>query len=176
MTYSIQHILEIVNGKSLNTVLLDTQIERLLFDSRHLVFPTRTLFFAFKSNRQNGHQFIGELYEQGVKNFIITQKVDIEKYPAANFIWVKNSVKALQQLATFHRHQFKLPVIGITGSNGKTIIKEWLFQLLATDFQIARNPGSYNSQIGVPLSVWQLNETHNLGTVSYTHLTLPTKA
>ena len=63
MTYSIQHILEIVNGKSLNTVLLDTQIERLLFDSRHLVFPARTLFFAFKSNRQNGHQFIGELYE-----------------------------------------------------------------------------------------------------------------
>ncbi len=163
MTYSIQHILEIVNGKSLNTVLFDTQIERLLFDSRHLVFPTRTLFFSFESNRQNGHQFIGELYEQGVKNFIVTQKVDLKKYPAANFIWVKNSVKALQQLATFHRHRFKLPVIGITGSNGKTIIKEWLFQLLATDFQIARNPGSYNSQIGVPLSVWQLNETHNLG-------------
>lgn len=163
MTYSIQHILEIINGNSLNTVLLDTQIERLLFDSRHLVFPTRTLFFAFKSNRQNGHHFIGELYEQGVKNFIVTQKIDLQKYPAANFILVKNSVKALQQLAAFHRQQFKLPIIGITGSNGKTIIKEWLFQLLNPNFQISRNPGSYNSQIGVPLSVWQLNTTHNLG-------------
>ncbi len=163
MTYSIQHILEIVNGNSLNTVLLDTQIERLLFDSRHLVFPTRTLFFAFKSNRQNGHHFIGELYGQGVKNFIVTQKIDLKKYPAANFILVRNSVKALQQLATFHRQRFNLPIIGITGSNGKTIIKEWLFQLLNPNFQIARNPGSYNSQIGVPLSVWQLNKTHNLG-------------
>ncbi len=163
MTYSIQHILEIVNGKSLNTVLLDTQIERLLFDSRHLVFPTRTIFFAFKSNRQNGHQFIEELYEQGVKNFIVTQKIEVQKYPTANFILVKNSVKAIQLLATFHRQQFKFPIIGITGSNGKTIIKEWLFQLLNPNFQIARNPGSYNSQIGVPLSVWQLNATHNLG-------------
>ena len=163
MAYSIQHILDIVNGKPLNAVLLDTQIERLLFDSRHLVFPTRTLFFAFKSNRQNGHQFIGELYEQGVKNFIVTQKIDTVNYPTANFILVKNSIKALQQLATFHRHQYNLPIIGITGSNGKTIIKEWLFQLLNSAFQIARNPGSYNSQIGVPLSVWQLNETHNLG-------------
>lgn len=163
MTYSIQHILEIVNGESLNAVLLDTKIERLLFDSRHLVFPTRTLFFAFKSNRQNGHQFIGELYEQGVKNFIVTQKIDTAKYPTANFILVKNSVKALQALATFHRQQFRLPIIGITGSNGKTIIKEWLFQLLNPNFQIARNPGSYNSQIGVPLSVWLLKASHNLG-------------
>ena len=151
MTYSIQHILEIVNGQSLNTALLDTKIERLLFDSRHLVFPARTIFFAFKSNRQNGHQFIEELYDQGVKNFIVTQKIDLQKYPTANFILVKNSVKAIQQLATFHRQQFNIPILGITGSNGKTIIKEWLFQLLNPDFQIARNPGSYNSQIGATL-------------------------
>ncbi len=163
MTYSIQHILEIINGQLLNNVLLDTPIERLLFDSRQLVFPKRTLFFAFKSNRQDGHQFISELYKQGVRNFIITQKIEPKAFPKANFIFVKNSINALQKLVTYHRQQFSFPIIGVTGSNGKTIVKEWLFQLLNPDFKIARNPGSYNSQIGVPLSVWQLGETHNLG-------------
>ncbi len=163
MTYSIQHILDLIKGTLLNQHLFNIPIERLLFDSRHLVFPTRTLFFAFKSNRQNGHQFIPELYEQGVRNFIITENVNPVQFPKANFLLVENSITALQQLVTFHRQQFSFPIIGITGSNGKTIIKEWLFQLLNQDFKIARNPGSYNSQIGVPLSVWQLASTHNLG-------------
>ena len=113
MTYSIQHILKIVKGKLLNTTLFETQVERLLFDSRHLVFPTKTLFFAFKSNRQDGHQFIRELYQQGVRNFIITQKIELSKYPKANFILVKNSIDALQILATSHRQQFSFPIIGI---------------------------------------------------------------
>ncbi len=163
MTYSIQHILETTKGKLLNNVLFNTPVERLLFDSRHLVFPTRTLFFAFKSNRQDGHRFIPELYEQGVRNFIVTQEIVIQDFPAANFILVENSIATLQKIVTFHRQQFTVPVIGITGSNGKTIIKEWLFQLLNPDFKIARNPGSYNSQIGVPLSVWQLATTDDLG-------------
>ena len=163
MVYSIQHILEITKGKLLNSDLSDTPVERLLFDSRHLVFPTRTLFFAFKSNRQDGHQFIPELYAQGVRNFIVTHAIEAQEFPTANFILVENSIAALQKIVTSHRQQFALPIIGITGSNGKTIIKEWLFQLLNPDFRIARNPGSYNSQIGVPLSVWQLATTHNLG-------------
>lgn len=163
MLYSIQHILHITKGRLLNKCLFNTSIERLLFDSRHLVFPNRTLFFAFKSNRQNGHHFIPELYEQGVKHFVITEKVDSTQFPQANFILVKDSIKALQRLVTTHRQQFTIPIIGITGSNGKTIIKEWLFQLLNIDFNIVRNPGSYNSQIGVPLSVWQLNSNYNLG-------------
>ncbi len=163
MTYSIQHILAIVKGRLLNKDLLDTSIERLLFDSRQLVFPTRSLFFAFKSNRQDGHYFIPELYKQGVRNFIITQAVNSLAFPNANFILVDNSINALQKLVAFHRRKFDFPIIGITGSNGKTIVKEWLFQLLNTDFKIARSPGSYNSQIGVPLSVWQLATTHNLG-------------
>ena len=163
MTYSIQHILSIIEGKLLNKGLFDASVERLLFDSRQLIFPTRTIFFAFKSNRQDGHQFIPEVYSQGVRNFIITQQIDVHKFPKANFILVKNSITALQKLVTFHRQQFSFPIIGITGSNGKTIVKEWLFQLLHADFRIARNPGSYNSQIGVPLSVWQLAPTHNLG-------------
>jgi len=163
MTYSIQQILGIIEGELLNKDLFDVPIERLLFDSRQLVFPTRTIFFAFKSNRQDGHQFIAELYHQGVRNFIITHQIDLQKFPKANFLLVKNSITALQQLVTFHRQHFSFPIIGITGSNGKTIIKEWLFQLLNPDFKITRNPGSYNSQIGVPLSVWQLTPTHNLG-------------
>lgn len=163
MTYAIQNIIQIINGKLLNPTLFDTQIERLLFDSRHLVFPTKSLFFAFKSNRQDGHQFIPELYEQGVRNFIITQKIDPQKYPNANFILVGNSIDTLQQLVRYHRRQFTYPIIGITGSNGKTMVKEWLFQLLHEDYKIVRNPGSYNSQIGVPLSVWQLDPSHSLG-------------
>lgn len=163
MAYSVQHILEIIKGELLNSIVPDTTVERLLFDSRQLVFPTRTLFFAFRSNRQDGHRFIPELYEQGVRNFIVTQAIAVEQFPAANFILVENSIAALQKMVTFHRQQFTFPIIGITGSNGKTIIKEWLFQLLNPDFKIARNPGSYNSQIGVPLSIWQLAATHNLG-------------
>lgn len=163
MTYNIENIREIINGKLLNSVLFDTQIERLLFDSRHLVFSNKTIFFAFKSKRQDGHKFIEELYHQGVRSFIITEKIDILGFPDANFILVKNSIEALQQLATFHRQQFSLPIIGITGSNGKTIIKEWLFQLLQADYKIVRSPASYNSQIGVPLSVWQIESTHDLG-------------
>ena len=163
MTYYLQKIIKIIDGELLNAALFDTPIERLLFDSRHLVFPSKTLFFAFKSKRQNGHAFIPELYQQGVKNFIITQEIPIEKYPAANFVLVKNSIVALQKLATFHRQQFDFPVIGVTGSNGKTIVKEWLFQLLTPNYSIVRNPGSYNSQIGVPLSIWQMEKTHQLG-------------
>lgn len=163
MTYTVQDILSIVNGKLLNSNLFNSQIERLLFDSRHLVFPTKTLFFAFQSNRQDGHNFLTELYDQGVRNFIITKEIDPQKYPDANLVVVENSIVALQKLATFHRQKFDYSIIGITGSNGKTIVKEWLFQLLNEDFKIARNPGSYNSQIGVPLSVWQLAPTNNLG-------------
>ncbi|MFK7979688.1 MAG: bifunctional UDP-N-acetylmuramoyl-tripeptide:D-alanyl-D-alanine ligase/alanine racemase [Saprospiraceae bacterium] len=163
MTYSIQHILTIIEGQLLNQNIFDTTIERLLIDSRQLIFPTSSLFFAFKSNRQDGHQFIPELYKQGVRNFIITAPLKNLVFPNANFILVENTVNALQKLVAFHRRQFAFPIIGITGSNGKTIVKEWLFQLLNPDFKIARNPGSYNSQIGVPLSVWQLDTTQNLG-------------
>ena len=85
--YPIQEILQITSGKLLNPRLFEAEIERLLFDSRHLVFSSRTLFFAFKSKRQDGHQFIAELYEQGLRNFIITQKINPEAFPAANFIW-----------------------------------------------------------------------------------------
>lgn len=115
--------------------------------------------------RRNGQTFIPDLYLRGVRNFIIYETLDPKDYPDANFILVKNSLRALQQLAAFHRNQFDLPVVGITGSNGKTIVKEWLNQLLEDRFQIVRSPRSYNSQIGVPLSIWQMNERHDLALI-----------
>ena len=125
-----------------------------------LIFPNTTLFFALSGPRRNGNQFIEELYNRGVKNFVVNNKLDVAHFKDANIILVKDSLTAFQQLAIFHRSQFDIPVVGITGSNGKTIVKEWLNQLLEDEYNIVRSPRSYNSQIGVPLSVWQMNESH----------------
>ncbi|MGB3091430.1 MAG: bifunctional UDP-N-acetylmuramoyl-tripeptide:D-alanyl-D-alanine ligase/alanine racemase [Chitinophagaceae bacterium] len=160
MSYLISHIAHITNASA--AIVTDTKIEHLLLDSRKIYSPATSLFFALKGVRRDGHQFIPELYKRGVRNFIISQNIDTGTYPEANFLLVKDSLAALQQLAAHHRQQFNIPVIGITGSNGKTIIKEWLYQLLQDDFTIVRSPKSYNSQIGVPLSVWQMNEHHTL--------------
>ena len=119
------------------------------------------LFFAL-SGRRNGHEFIAEAYAAGVRNFVVRQRTEI-KMPDANFLMVDDVLAALQKLAAYHRSRFNLEVIGITGSNGKTIVKEWLYQLLCADKNIVRNPKSYNSQIGVPLSVWQISEKDDLG-------------
>ncbi len=137
-------------------------IEHLLIDSRKLVFPSATLFFALSSERRDGSVFIKELHERGVRNFVVPSGFGVSAYAQANFIIVDDPLRALQELAAYHRRQFTYPVIGITGSNGKTIVKEWLYQLLNRDHNIVRSPKSYNSQIGVPLSVWQMNEQHDL--------------
>ncbi len=162
MKYFIEHICKIIDGAFLQFAKNET-IEHLLTDSRRLIFPSATLFFSLKGQRKSGHNFINELYQRGVRNFVAFDKLDVSEYNDANIIIVKNSLQALQQLATFHRNQFDIPVIGITGSNGKTIVKEWLNQLLEDDYNIVRSPRSYNSQIGVPLSVWQMKETNELG-------------
>lgn len=138
-------------------------------DSRQVMVPEQSIFFAIRGERHDGHQFIGELYGKGVREFVVdTAAMTPERrsewagYTDATFHEVANSLQTLQQWATVHRMQFQLPVIGITGSNGKTIVKEWLTQLLSPTFVVARSPKSYNSQVGVPLSVRQLNETHTL--------------
>ena len=138
-------------------------VNDILIDSRKLISPVGALFFALASKRNNGHQYIGSLYKKGVRFFVVTQlENEPEKYPEASFFVVNSTLAALQRLATEHRENFTIPVVGITGSNGKTIIKEWLFQLMHQDKNIVRSPKSYNSQIGVPLSVWQMNENHEL--------------
>ncbi|WP_019986953.1 bifunctional UDP-N-acetylmuramoyl-tripeptide:D-alanyl-D-alanine ligase/alanine racemase [Rudanella lutea] len=138
-----------------------------LTDSRQVIAdPQNTVFFAIPGTRHDGHLYINELYERGVRQFVVQQGMERPEWqalPDAELIRVPNVLGALQQEAARHRAQFSIPVVGITGSNGKTIVKEWLAQLLATDFVIARSPKSYNSQVGVPLSVHQLNGSHTLG-------------
>jgi Alr-MurF fusion protein len=140
----------------------DAEIRELLMDSRKAVFPEYSLFFALKGPRRNGHSFIGEAYKKGIRNFVISEKPG-EQLEGANIILVKDVLSSMQALASHHRNKFHIPVIGITGSNGKTVVKEWLNQLLSDRYNIVRSPKSYNSQIGVPISVWQLNEAATLG-------------
>lgn len=161
-TYFIEDIAGIVGGQFLQRASEGLVIEELVFDSRRVFSPSASLFFAIRAARRNGHQFIGELYHKGVRNFVISERIDLTGFPEGNFILVIDSLDALQALAIFHRNQFKIPVIGITGSNGKTVVKEWLYQLLQEDQVIIRSPKSYNSQIGVPVSVWGMNENHTL--------------
>ena len=144
----------------------DHVIEHLLIDSRKLLFPERSLFFAFFGKQTDGHLFITSLYKQGVRSFVIEDPdFDRTDFPEANFIVVKSSLQAIQSIGKEHRKQFSIPVIGLTGSNGKTIIKEWINQLLEDDLKIVRSPGSYNSQIGVPLSVWKIDAETQLALI-----------
>jgi len=139
-------------------------INWLLTDSRSLSFPAESLFFAIHTARNNGHNYIAELYQQNLRYFVVSEmRPEFEKMTDAVFLKVEDGLKALQILAAAHRASFQIPVIGITGSNGKTVVKEWLYQLLHTDYVITRSPRSYNSQIGVPLSVWAMNENTQLG-------------
>ena len=139
------------------------EINWLLTDSRSLSFPENTLFFSLHTERNNGNKYIPELYRRGVRCFVVQQMIDTRnELPDAIFLEVPDTLCALQQVAAAHRCQFHVPVVGVTGSNGKTIVKEWLYQLMRHDLQIARSPRSYNSQIGVPLSVWQMNKNTQL--------------
>jgi UDP-N-acetylmuramyl pentapeptide synthase len=139
------------------------EISHILLDSRKLLHAESTLFISIVSERRNAHQYIPELYAAGVRTFVVSETTHVESAPEANFIVVKDTMQALHQLVAYHRQQFQIPIIGITGSNGKTIVKEWIHQLLEPDYQIIRSPKSYNSQTGVPLSVWPINESHQLG-------------
>ncbi|MBL7744189.1 MAG: alanine racemase [Chitinophagaceae bacterium] len=159
MKYTLDHIARIVGSAS---KVAANPVEHLLLDSRKVYFPADSLFFSLKGQRRDGHLFISEAYKKGVRSFVVSEPVDTTLYPEADFILVKDTLEALQKLAAYHRKQFNIPVIGITGSNGKTMVKEWLYQLLHSDYSIVRSPKSYNSQIGVPLSVWQMNEQHEL--------------
>jgi alanine racemase len=161
--YSSQHIAEIIDARIVGNN--NQSIQHILTDSRQLTEPAHSIFIALTTERNDAHQYIFSLYQKGVKAFIVNHIpqncVGLED--TICFLVVDDTLKALQKLAIYHRHEFKIPVIGITGSNGKTIVKEWLYQLLKTDYTIARSPKSYNSQVGVPLSVWQLNDQHGLG-------------
>jgi len=168
MKYSIEKVATLIGARRIGEA--DAQIGWLLTDSRSLCFPEETLFFALRSARNDGHRYISDLYRRGVHNFVVESKGIQEALPQgldgmadANFLVVPSPLAALQRLAERHRDEFDVPIVGITGSNGKTMVKEWLYQLLLPSQKIVRSPRSYNSQIGVPLSVWLLNEQTEVG-------------
>ena len=149
---------------------IQTTAQYLLNDSRQLSSPQRSIFFAIRGLHHDGHQFLDDLYRKGVREFVVETKAitstllrEMQRMKEAKIWQVEDSILAMQETAKRHREQFNLPIIAITGSNGKTIVKEWLSQLLSNRFKVVKSPKSYNSQIGVPLSIWQINESHNLG-------------
>ena len=160
MTYSIVKIATLIGARLYGSA--DATIGWLLTDSRSLCFPEQTLFFALRTKRNDGHKYIDDLYRRGVRNFVVEQ-LPAGSYEGASFLKVPSPLAALQRLAERHRDEFDIPIVGITGSNGKTWVKEWLYQLLRTERTVTRSPRSYNSQIGVPLSVWLLNENSRIG-------------
>ena len=163
MLYSIEKITTLIGARRYGSA--DGSIRWILTDSRSVCFPEDTLFFAIRSERNDGHKYVADLYRRGVRNFVVEElPADRETaYADANFLKVPHSVEALQRLAERHRDEFDIPIVGITGSNGKTVVKEWLYQLLSPQMIATRSPRSYNSQIGVPLSVWLLDEHSQVG-------------
>ncbi len=160
--YTVLEIAEIISDRS-HLPSPNEIVRNILIDSRKLTDPTASIFFVLKG-RKDAHQFIPALYQAGLRCFVYYDvNLDVGQYPDANFIYHSNPLHALQKLAAVHRSSFTYPVIGITGSNGKTIVKEWLYQLLAPDFNVIRSPKSYNSQVGVPLSVWQMDSQFDYG-------------
>jgi alanine racemase len=160
LRFSPQHIATILNAGFHGTD--ESIIDNISIDSRSLQNDEGTLFFALSGPNNDAHRYIPELVEKGVRNFVVTE-IPAAQGKNVNFYHVANTLEALQQLAGWHRSRFNFPMIGITGSNGKTIVKEWLNFLLGPDYSIIRSPKSYNSQVGVPLSVLGINEMHNLG-------------
>ena len=163
MRYTIENVTALIGARRFGHSA--TRVEWLLTDSRSLVFPETTLFFALRTKVGDGHRYVADLYRRGVRNFVVgTLPAEYETaFPDANFLQVMSPLKALQRLAERHREEHDIPVIGVTGSNGKTVVKEWLYQLLSPTLHVTRSPKSYNSQVGVPLSVCLLGEHSEIG-------------
>lgn len=164
ISYSLSEIVKIIDGQLIGSVVtVDQPIRFLSFDSRTILSGKETLFFALKSDRNDGHHFIDDAMGREVSSFVVEElPAKTQRNALSHFILVRSSLAALQKLATFHRRRFSYPVVGITGSNGKTIVKEWLSELLSPEFKIIRSPRSYNSQIGNPLSVWLMDDRFDL--------------
>ena len=160
--YTIKRIASVVGGQLIGNQSDTIIVKDILFDSRLLVDAENTLFFALSGGRNDGHKYIDDLYEKGVKAFVVNKNYVKNGCDDAIFIAVDDTLSALQRLAAYHRSQFDIPVVGITGSNGKTVVKEWLYQILSPSMSVCRSPKSYNSQIGVPLSVWQMNSSNEV--------------
>lgn len=162
MNYSIEKVATLIGAHRFGEA--EGDVAWLLTDSRSLAFPETTLFFALRTPRGDGHRYLPDLYRRGVRHFVVdTLPEHLDDYVGANFLQVLSPLRALQRLAERHREEYGVPVIGVTGSNGKTMVKEWLYQILSSTRRVVRSPRSYNSQIGVPLSVWNLDEQCEVG-------------
>ena len=162
VSYSLETLARVMKAEWSVCTQATRSVSYLMLDSRHLPFPG-ALFFAIKGEQHNGHQFLPDAYKAGVRDFVVSGEVDENSFLGSNILKVEDCLRALQEVAAFHRSQFHLPVVGITGSNGKTIVKEWLSKMVSDDFSVVKSPKSYNSQTGVPLSVWQIRPEHTLG-------------
>ncbi|MEN8223873.1 MAG: bifunctional UDP-N-acetylmuramoyl-tripeptide:D-alanyl-D-alanine ligase/alanine racemase [Bacteroidota bacterium] len=161
--FKVSDIVTITKGELIRKSSSNPEIKDILVDSRRLINPGNCAFFSLQGRNNDGHDYIPELYDKGIRIFVVSNnQVYLGEYKGANFIKVKNTLAALQAVCAHHRQNFDIPVIGITGSNGKTIIKEWLYQILQKEHKIVRSPKSYNSQVGVPLSVWQMEESYDM--------------
>ena len=160
--YTIHTIASVMNAKFLQQVDEQLSVEYLCIDSRRIIHAGHSLFFALHSQKRDGHLYLKQAYEKGIRNFVVSKPIDQTVLSDANILLVPDTLTALHDLTAYHRSMFSIPVIGITGSNGKTIVKEWLYHLLSDAYNIVRSPKSYNSQIGVPLSVWQMHKEHTL--------------
>ena len=167
MNYSITEISNVLELRDERIIDEDAIVSQLLTDSRSLTMPEQTIFFALRTDAGDGHNYIPDLFDKGVRNFVVASDYfPLPECSGANYLLVDSPLEALQALATYHRRRFReLPVIGITGSRGKTAVKEWLYQLLKDDYRIVRSPRSYNSQIGVPLSLWDIDNNTDLAII-----------
>lgn len=159
MQIDLKQVSEIINGRLLATDA--SLISDIAIDSRNVLPGREQLFFCIRGARHDGHDYIHELIQKGLVNFVVDKNFSIDQ-ANANFVVVDDTLKALQRLAAWKRHHFEKTVIGITGSNGKTIVKEWLAQCLQSKYRLVRSPKSYNSQVGVPLSVWLLDPVSDM--------------
>ncbi len=161
-SYALPEVAEIIDGRLTGND--EAMVRFLLIDSRRILLPAESLFFALRSKQDDGHRYIGELIQKGVRAFVVDHIPHevAECSRDASFIVVHDVLEALQKLAAAHRARHAYPVLAITGSNGKTVVKEWIFQALCDQHYMVRNPKSYNSQIGVPLSVWLMHDHHDL--------------
>ena len=152
--YALSYIRQILGLET--SAVQDQELVDIVIDSRAILEGKRSLFVAIKASHRNGHDFIKSAYEKGVRSFLVSEQIVSAEFPDAHFIEVKDTLVALQTIAAAIRATQHGPIIGITGSNGKTIVKEWLAYLLEEKCKVYKSPLSYNSQIGVPLSVWKM--------------------
>lgn len=166
MKYNSKEILEITKAKLLNKSLIVNDLRSVDYDTRKIFDGVQSLFISFNGNNTDGHKYIGSAYEKGVRDFIVTdENLAINQFENANFYLVDSPYSAVQSIAGHHRNQFKIPVIAITGSNGKTIVKEWLSQCLSRLHKIVKSPVSFNSQLGTALSLLLIDESHEIAII-----------